>query len=411
MARSSVAERIRAFNAGRDPERLDLKYKGMAKGPFSFLRGTCHLFYQDWPARSPLNSGPLAWLCGDLHLENFGTYKGDNRLEYFDINDFDEAVLAPCTWDVTRLVTSAIVGARSLGWSRKETRDLCATHLTAYGTTLAEGRARWVERETAEGMVRDLLDGLRDRTQRQLLDKLTADEGGVRAFRYGKRALPILERDRKRVTRFIRAFAATQPHPSFFRVRDVARRIAGTGSLGVERYVVLVEGRGSPDNNALLDLKIAQPSALGPYVRVSQPKWRSAAERVVTVQQRLQAASPALLVALPFDAKSYVLRALQPEEDRLGLEAAHNKPRRLRAALETMGQVTAWAHLRASGRQGAAVAADFIAFGRSTRWHRSIVGYAEKYSRQIKHDWKTFCRARDKGFFDTQCSKPKSRSS
>ena len=63
----------------------------MCEDAFAFLRSTCHLFYEDWPADTPLNEAPLAWICGHLHLENFGTFKGDNRLAYFDINDFDEA--------------------------------------------------------------------------------------------------------------------------------------------------------------------------------------------------------------------------------------------------------------------------------------------------------------------------------
>ncbi len=93
----SVAARILRFNEGRDPERLDMKYEAMRQSPFAFFRGTCHLFWEDWPRDSPLNSAPVTWECGDLHFENFGTYKGDNRLVYFDINDFDEAVLAACT--------------------------------------------------------------------------------------------------------------------------------------------------------------------------------------------------------------------------------------------------------------------------------------------------------------------------
>ena len=100
----SVAARILRFNEGRDPERLDMKYEAMRQSPFAFFRGTCHLFWEDWPRDSPLNSAPVTWVCGDLHFENFGTYKGDNRLVYFDINDFDEAVLAACTFDVTREV-------------------------------------------------------------------------------------------------------------------------------------------------------------------------------------------------------------------------------------------------------------------------------------------------------------------
>ena len=42
-----------------------------------------------------LPHSPVCWICGDLHIENFGSYKGDNRLVYFDLNDFDESILAP----------------------------------------------------------------------------------------------------------------------------------------------------------------------------------------------------------------------------------------------------------------------------------------------------------------------------
>ena len=69
----------------------------MRKSAFAFLRATCHLFYEDLPKSPLLRKVPPVWACGDLHLENFGSYKGDNRLVYFDLNDFDEALLAPCT--------------------------------------------------------------------------------------------------------------------------------------------------------------------------------------------------------------------------------------------------------------------------------------------------------------------------
>ena len=88
-----VVKRITTFDQGREPERLAIKYALMRKDAFVFMRGTCHLFYEDLdPAALP--ASPLVWCCGDLHLENLGTYKGDNRLVYFDLNDFDEACLA-----------------------------------------------------------------------------------------------------------------------------------------------------------------------------------------------------------------------------------------------------------------------------------------------------------------------------
>ena len=79
---------IQAFNYGRDLDALVQKYTKMRENAFVFFRGTCHLFYRDLPHDSSLNLAPAVWICGDLHLENFGTYKGDNRQIYFGINDF-----------------------------------------------------------------------------------------------------------------------------------------------------------------------------------------------------------------------------------------------------------------------------------------------------------------------------------
>jgi uncharacterized protein (DUF2252 family) len=98
-----IAAEITAFNMGRDPERLNMKYRLMRASPFAFLRGTCHLFYKRLQAGGVLVQAPATWISGDLHVENFGSYKGDNRLVYFDINDFDESCLAPSLFEIVRL--------------------------------------------------------------------------------------------------------------------------------------------------------------------------------------------------------------------------------------------------------------------------------------------------------------------
>src|SRR5579871_154393 len=97
-------QRILDFNEGRLPEMLQKKYAIMATNAFSFYRGTCHLFYEDLNKVKDFPDSPPAWICGDMHIENFGSYKGDNRLVYFDLNDFDEAILAPCLWEASRMV-------------------------------------------------------------------------------------------------------------------------------------------------------------------------------------------------------------------------------------------------------------------------------------------------------------------
>src|SRR5579863_1992217 len=77
---SSIPERIVAFNKGRLPEMLKLKYESMAESVFRFYRGTCHLFYEDLAKVGNFPGSPVTWICGDLHPENFGSFKGDNRL-------------------------------------------------------------------------------------------------------------------------------------------------------------------------------------------------------------------------------------------------------------------------------------------------------------------------------------------
>ena len=115
-----VVQEILAFNAGRDPDRLGLKYRNMRASPFGFLRGTCHLFYRSLPVDALFDEAPPVWSCGDLHLQNFGSYKGDNRLVYFDLNDFDESLLAPASLDLVRFLCSVLVAAPDLGVGRKE---------------------------------------------------------------------------------------------------------------------------------------------------------------------------------------------------------------------------------------------------------------------------------------------------
>src|SRR5919199_3008895 len=260
--KTNVVERIQHFNRGRDPNLLQLKYQAMRPDVFAFFRGTCHLFYEDFPRDSPLNDAPLVWVCGDLHLENFGSYKGDNRLVYFDINDFDEAALAPCTWDLARFLTSVLVGGHILKLNEPEALCLCNSFVDAYTDALAKGQARSVETETAEGMVKDLLESLKERRRKDFLNQHTEEKKGKRRLLLdNKRFRPVTEEQRSAIKALMKDWAATQPEPDFFKLLDVAGRIAGTGSLGVPRYVLLIEGKGSPHQNYLLDLKQPRQSS------------------------------------------------------------------------------------------------------------------------------------------------------
>jgi uncharacterized protein (DUF2252 family) len=409
MAKRDVVKLIRDFNAGRDPVRLAIKYRIIRDSPFAFLRGTAHLFWGDLPASAEIKA-PAAWLCGDLHLENFGCYKGDNRLTYFDLNDFDEAALAPCALEPLRLLTSVILAAASGGSSEARARALCEIFLDAYQRQLACGKSRWIERETATGMIGELLQSVQRRDRKTFLDTRCSMRAGKRQLALRENKLfPASEEQTRRVKKFMREFASAQPNPRFFECLDVANRIAGTGSLGVDRYAILVEGHGSPDRNYLLDLKQALPSALAPYVKQRQPKWKTEAERVVTTQRRVQAISPAFLHAVELAGRPYVIRGLQPTADRLTLTKWQGKSRMLELALHNMGELVAWGQLRASGHSGSAIADELIEFAGGNAWKKRLLAAAADCARRVEKDWYCYGAAYDDGAFDLTPAKKAKR--
>jgi uncharacterized protein (DUF2252 family) len=390
MHNAGVWKRIETFNKGRDPERLLLKYQAMQNDTFSFLRGTSHLFYQDWPKDSPLNQAPLAWISGDLHLENFGAYKGDNRLTYFDINDFDEAALAPCTLDLSRFLCSILVGAQTLGVEQAQALQLCETLISSYTKEILACKPRWVERATATGMIRFLLKTIKRRSRSQLLSERTQIVHGERQLKVdGVKAIAATEAEKQHVITLVDRFAAKQAKPDFFRVLDVARRIAGIGSLGLERYVILVYGKGL-DNHYLLDLKYQPGSVLTHYLSFKQPNWNSEAERVVTLQHRGQAIAPAFLSVITDGDRSYVLKELMPQQDRLHLRHWNGKFKRLQKVISSMGELVAWQHMRTGGWRGAAIADQWLEFGQNTDWQQPLLDYALTYSRKVRLDWLSF---------------------
>jgi uncharacterized protein (DUF2252 family) len=392
---SDVVARITNFNQHREPERLALKYGAMRASAFAFFRGTAHLFWDDWPEGGTLlDDAPHAWVCGDLHLENFGSYRGDNGLTYFDLNDFDEAALAPATRDLARFVTSVHLAAATLHLSAGAATELSRIFLSAYVAALEDGKARWLERSTARGMVRELLRGVKQRTREALLDLRVEFRGRQRRLKIdGVHALKASRADRALVIDCLRRVADAHQDRKFFKVIDVARRVAGTGSLGVSRFVVLVRGHGSPNGNFLLDLKEELPSALSPRLGIMQPVWRHEADRVVHVQRWMQAIPPALLETVEVGHGHYVMRELQPLEDRLALEHWHGKLGRLQRVMSTMGEAVGWAQLRSASRNGSVGVDELMAFSQAKSWRRAIMQYAREYAVRATRDWKRFAAA------------------
>ena len=61
-SRADPLRAIAAFNRGRHPELLALKYRKMAASPFGYFRGTNHLFHADWPREAWLERMPAEFI-------------------------------------------------------------------------------------------------------------------------------------------------------------------------------------------------------------------------------------------------------------------------------------------------------------------------------------------------------------
>jgi uncharacterized protein (DUF2252 family) len=317
----TLYDRITEFNKGRLPDMLLLKYKAMSLNAFSFFRGTCHLFYQDLSKSKKLPGSPLSWICGDLHLENFGSFKGDNHMEYFDLNDFDEAGLAPALWEVARMVTSILVEADNLGLPEANGLNAAQIFLNAYSVTLKNGKSISVDPRTADGIVKEFLRQVEKRKQKDLLKKLSVVKKGRRMLIADERHFALGETLKEELITFMAdAVKQLECLPYRYEIEDVLFRLAGTGSVGAKRYVFLLRNLDMKKKYLLIDMKQALPSSLAPYLTANQPAWTSDAQRVIVVQKRMQNVSPALLSPVYFKDEPYALKQLQPLQDKINFE-------------------------------------------------------------------------------------------
>ena len=388
---STILSRIQKFNANRIPKMVQLKYKFMQEDPFRFLRGTCHLFYEDLIEKINWEDETKAWICGDLHLENFGSYKGDNRVVYFDLNDFDEAILAPISWELVRMLTSIQVAAKVLELKQKKANLICKNFVETYIAQLESGKALSVERKTAQGLLKDFLKTVANRSDKQLVKERTIRMNGKLMLHIdNQKFLPLEDKEKKNILKKVNLWYKTYYGKGEVKIHDAAYRIAGTGSIGVKRYVVLKEFT-KTGNLHLIDIKESLPSSLSPYVKIEQPKWKNEAERIRTVQNRAEYVTPAWLHNMEIDNVFFIVKELQPLEDKMDLSLCKGNTKKITQILNSMAILAASAALRCSGRQGSSNADELIAFaGNAGSWQSKVLNYAEKYGAQVVEDYNAF---------------------
>jgi uncharacterized protein (DUF2252 family) len=350
---ADAVEAIARFNQHRDPRLVAIKYARMADNVFAFFRGTDHLFADRWPRFRPADEGPAVLICGDLHLENFGAYQTDDGDFRFDINDFDEAIVAPCSLDVVRALASILLAAEVWAVSAVPASRIAIGFLTAYHDTVIEsarqGSTGEVKVGAGKGPIFERLGEIALGSRTEMLDRQTQlGHHGVRhIIRTDDKHPDVGKVEAEAVRMAIEQYGRSTPTPEAYAVLDVAGRIAGVGSLGVRRYTVLIAGDGTPDTNRLLDVKEATASCLA--AEAVGPQWVAVgneAQRVVAAQRQLQSKPAAGLAAIEIDGRPYRLREMVPDENRSKLDRLQKKPDKLRDAVGVAGQLSAWSHVR-----------------------------------------------------------------
>jgi hypothetical protein len=328
---------------------LTLKHKLMRDSVFVFLRGTFYRWAALWQETVPdLAEAPCVLAVGDLHVENFGTWRDTEGRLIWGVNDFDEVARMPYAVDLVRLVTSAIFAKRENGLAIDDNAAAAAV-LAGYSEFLEAGGNPFVLEESHPDLREMALGAERDPTTFWIkLVKLPS-------------ATPP-----KRVQRMLNGWLPDGAEAVAF-----SSRIAGVGSLGRPRYVAIGHCHGGL---AAREAKAWLPSAWG--WAAGRPKDHAYAVRLLkrSVRQR----DPFYILK-----DGWVVRRLGPHCGRIEL-AQFPKHRDEKAILKAMGQETANLHL-ATSSQRAKVLRDLAE--RKPDWLHEA---AQAMAAATEQDWKNF---------------------
>ena len=231
-------------------EDIKAKHKLMKDSAFMFLRATYFRWAGQIATACPdLMDAPRVLSVGDLHLENFGTWRDADGRFVWGVNDFDEGAVMPFVLDLVRLATSIRLAPDRAVSNGKAAELLIAGYLEGLGVPqpalLDEGEI-WL-RSYAIGT--DLESG----KFWKKLDK-TSKHPLIDGKKTGKPPRNVMQ-----------LLNASLPEGATNIV--YRRRIAGGGSLGRPRYVAIADWRGG---RVLREAKALVPSAWT-YAHGAQP--------------------------------------------------------------------------------------------------------------------------------------------
>ncbi|HTI70363.1 MAG TPA: DUF2252 family protein [Candidatus Limnocylindria bacterium] len=339
------------------PADLAAKHTAMAGDPFSFLRATFYRWAELVPKLCPSEmDAPRILGVGDLHIENYGTWRDAEGRLIWGINDFDEAYPLPYTNDLIRLATSGWLAAK-LGRIRLAPARIGAAIMEGYAGELAIGGRPYVLSER----------------HRWLRDTVTSQRRDPTRYWEKLCAYPPLARVPSAVKTMLK-----QALPELSEPPRIVHRLAGLGSLGRERYTAIAELRGG---KIAREAKSLFPSA---WAWANGRPGETALYYDAVLNQSIRSADPFLRVV-----PGWVIRRLSPYCSRIDLNELAEERHEARL-LRAMGRELANIHV---GDKKAATAIQRDLAQRNPRWLRQAT---ENMLEATLADWREWARETDR---------------
>lgn len=299
------------IHAWRDPDLIHRKRAKMAGDPVAFFRWSAILFYQ--ALNQTAIASPYWRVCGDLHVENFGTFRGLDGEIVFDINDFDEATRWPIHRDLTRLMTSIAVVYRA-SWAKAWVMsELLHYTQERYITMMLEGKVWNLYEMDDDTPVTQHINNKLNHNQKDFINKIVSEGKIIRSDEF-TRVLPSRYHEIEQVLEeVLHHFRGTK-------ICDITRHVMGNASLWLDRYAVLIQWN-KKDHYHILDLKQAVPSVL--WNSPEHIHWSDQAQRIISIQKIMQWDSPFILSTLIIGEESFIIKEMQAAEDKISFDPKH----------------------------------------------------------------------------------------
>jgi uncharacterized protein (DUF2252 family) len=305
-----AAATILAQNQFRVPGLVPIRHHRMAVSPWNYYRGAAAVMAGDLASQP--HSGLMVQLCGDAHVLNFGLWATPERNLSFDLRDFDETLPGPFEWDVKRFAASLVVAARENQVKPKRAAAAVTAGVEAYCRYMRRYATMpeldiWYDgmrvdrlisyfEEADRGRVSVHIERKRERrTSRGAFAKLTEmAHGRPRITEEPPIRVAVSDDDQAYlVDHLLAGYRLTLQEDrrilfDRFTVADVVRQVVGVGSVGMQVYLVLLEGR-TGDDPLFLQVKQAGPSVYEAHVQPSRHPGHG--ERVINGKRLIQSAT------------------------------------------------------------------------------------------------------------------------